>query len=91
MLVALALLPHAARAESPIAEVICAPRAEMVDRLRRTFGANIAATGLRDMETVMEVWTSTAGRWTLVQSYADGRMCILAMGEAWEMPLAAEG
>ena len=40
--------------------------------------------GLRDTEAVLEVWTRDSGDWTLVQSYANGTACILAMGEAWE-------
>jgi hypothetical protein len=70
-----------AAAESPIAEVICAPRSEVVARLQ---GAAVTGTGLRDTEAVIEVWTKASGDWTLVQSYANGTACILAMGEAWE-------
>jgi hypothetical protein len=72
-----------AAAESPIAEVICAPRAELLARMR---GAEIVGAGLRDTEAVVEVWTEASGDWTLVQSYANGTACILAMGEAWEAP-----
>ena len=68
-------------AQSPIAEVICIPRAELVQRMK---GAEVSGSGLRDTETVLEVWTKASGDWTLVQSYADGTACILAMGEAWE-------
>lgn len=68
-------------AQSPIAEVICVPRSELVQRLS---GSKVTGSGLRDAETVMEVWTRASGDWTLVQSYADGTACILAMGEAWE-------
>ncbi len=74
-------------AESPIADVICAPRAEMVQKLTQTYGSNMSATGIRDIEAVMEVWTTPSGRWTLVQTYTDGQSCIVAMGEAWDMPL----
>lgn len=70
-----------AAAESPIAEVICVPRDELVQRMR---GASVAGTGLRDAEAVLEVWTRSSGDWTLVQSYANGTACILAMGQAWE-------
>ena len=71
-----------AAAQSPIAEVICVSRAELVVRLP---GAEMSGSGLRDTETVLEVWTSPSGDWTIVQSYADGTTCILAMGVAWEM------
>lgn len=75
------VLATPAVAESPIAEVICAPRAEILARLQ---GAEVAGSGLRDAEAVLEIWTRASGDWTLVQSYANGQACILAMGEAWE-------
>jgi hypothetical protein len=68
-------------AESPIAEVICLPRAELLARMQ---GAEIAGVGLRSEEAVVEVWARPSGDWTLVQSYPNGTACILAMGEAWE-------
>jgi hypothetical protein len=80
-LIPLVLLAGPVAAESPIAEVICIPRTELVQRMT---GAQVTGSGLRDSETVLEVWTKASGDWTLVQSYADGTACILAMGEAWE-------
>jgi hypothetical protein len=77
----LCLCTGPAAAESPIAEIICAPRSELLLRLR---GAELAGTGLRDADSVLEVWSRPSGAWTLVQSYANGTACILAMGEAWE-------
>lgn len=87
-LIVLSALP--ARAQSPIADVICAPRAEMVQRLTRAYGASLAASGVRDVEAVMEVWTAPSGNWTLVQTYTDGQSCILAMGADWDMPQARD-
>jgi hypothetical protein len=72
-------------AETPIAEVICLPRAELVARMH---GAEVAGLGLRDGEALLEVWTRASGDWTLVQSYPTGTACILAMGEAWEQVAA---
>lgn len=73
-----------AAASSPIAEVICAPREQMVARLKQQFGEQRQGAGLRDPETMMEVWSSPdRGTWTLVMAYADGRSCIVAMGEDW--------
>jgi hypothetical protein len=80
-LIPVLLLASPVAAESPIAEVICVPRAELAQRLA---GAKVAGSGLRDSEAVLEVWTKASGDWTLVQSYANGTACILAMGEAWE-------
>ncbi|MFN5999116.1 MAG: hypothetical protein ACK47C_07090 [Paracoccaceae bacterium] len=80
-LIPLLVLATPVSAQSPIAEVICVPRSELLQRLT---GAEVSGSGLRDTETVLEVWTKASGDWTLVQSYADGTACILAMGEAWE-------
>ena len=83
----LALVPAPALAVDPIAEVICADRAEMLRRLEVDYGATRQGTGLRGAEAVMEVWAvPSTGDWTLVQSYADGRACIVAIGENWEGP-----
>jgi hypothetical protein len=80
-LIALLVLASPAAADTAIAEMICAPRAEILARLK---GAEITGAGLRDTDAVLEVWTKASGDWTLVQSYANGTACILAMGEAWE-------
>lgn len=78
------ITPLPVAADSPIAEVLCAPRAEMVQRLTVQYGARLAGQGIRNVEMVMEIWADPQGEWTLVQSYADGTSCILAMGEAWD-------
>lgn len=75
-----------AAAWSPLGEVICAPRPALVERLERDYRARLQATGLRDGETLIEVWATERGGWTLVQSYAGGQACIVAMGEHWDMP-----
>lgn len=71
-------------ADGPIAEVICAPRDEMLLRLRQGFGAELRGMGMRSEEAVIEVWADDQGDWTLVQNWASGRSCILAMGVGWE-------
>lgn len=78
----LAGLATAGGAETPIAEVICAPPAGMVLRLTKAYGAELAGQGLRDAEAV--VWADAGGDWVPVQSCANGQACILAMGEGWE-------
>ena len=74
-------------AADPIASVICAHREDMVRRLEIEYGASRQGWGLRGHGMVMEVWSvPTTGEWTLVQTYADGRSCIVAFGESWEGP-----
>ena len=84
--IALLLLSIAppAQAAGPIAEVLCAPRAAMIERLRGQMHSAPAGMGMRDTETVVEIWSSSRGDWQLVQHYTDGTSCILAMGAGWE-------
>jgi hypothetical protein len=88
----LTVLAAPALAESPIAEVICAPRAEMVSRLTGGQRATMVGMGLRGPDAVMEIWQAADGDWTLVQSNANGQSCILAMGSDWaDLVPEAEG
>ena len=75
---------------TPIAEVICAPTAEMENRLVGPFGAVRTGLGVRNPEQVMELWTDGQGDWTLVVRYASGTSCIVAMGEEWTATAAAK-
>ncbi|WP_344846899.1 hypothetical protein [Celeribacter arenosi] len=81
-----------ALASGPIAEVFCADRGEIRRKLTVQFGAVQVGSGIRDREATLEIWSNpTTGDWTLVQTYADGKSCILAMGDAWEAAPATAG
>lgn len=71
-------------ASSPITPVICAAQDDMIQRLTVDYGAQKISTGLRGPEAIVEIWAAEQGDWTLVQTYADGTSCILAMGEHWQ-------
>lgn len=73
-----------AQALSPIAEVICAPSPQMTAKLTRQFGTSRTATGLRNPEEIVEIWTDDNGDWTMVIAYASGKSCIVAMGAHWQ-------
>ncbi|WP_370316147.1 hypothetical protein [Sagittula sp.] len=72
-------------AQSPIADIICAPTPQMEKRLASHRNITKAASGLRNPEEVLEVWTGAEGTWTMVIRYASGTSCIVAMGDAWQM------
>lgn len=75
------LLPGRALSDpGPIAEILCAPTAQMRQRLETEFGAERAWQGLRTPDQIMELWEDRRGVWTLVIAYANGRVCIVAMG-----------
>ncbi|MGR3513556.1 MAG: hypothetical protein ACU0GG_12410 [Paracoccaceae bacterium] len=68
-----------------MSDLTCDDSARLVDILTQVMGAEKRATGLRGPETIFEVWvTRRSGEWMIVQSYANGTSCIVAMGEHWQ-------
>ncbi|WP_309666203.1 hypothetical protein [Tabrizicola sp.] len=79
-------------AQTPIAEMICGAHDEIVTRLTKGQRATLVGMGVRGPDAVMEIWQAADGDWTLVQSYANGQSCILAMGSDWaDLGVPAEG
>ena len=72
-----------------ISDVTCDDRARLIKTLETVIGAKRQGMGLRDPETTLEVWVAArSGDWLIVQNYANGTSCIVAMGEYWESLLA---
>ncbi|MDG1068913.1 MAG: hypothetical protein P8P40_11160 [Sulfitobacter sp.] len=68
-----------------MSDVICDDSARMIKTLKEIRGAKRQGMGLRDPETMLEVWVTVRnGDWVIVQNYANGTSCIVAMGEHWE-------
>ncbi len=82
-LIIASLLPRVAFAQ--IRDIHCDDRARLEDRLSNILGAERQSRGLRGPDAILEVWLQpSSGEWTMVQSYANGTACIVAMGEHWE-------
>lgn len=57
----------------------------MLVRLEQTHRAARQGCGMRGPDALLEIWSIPAtGEWTLVQTYASGKSCIVAMGDNWE-------
>lgn len=68
-----------------MADVSCDDTVRMTHTLTKVLGAERRGMGLRDPETMLEVWvTRGSGGWMIVQTYANGTSCIVASGEHWE-------
>ena len=66
-------------------DISCDDRSRMMTTLTKVLGAERQGMGLRDPETMLEVWvTRRSGDWVIVQNYSNGTSCIVAMGEHWE-------
>ncbi|HEV8036604.1 hypothetical protein [Yoonia sp.] len=80
-------LPAVAQAQ--MSDVSCDDTARMTETLKQVIGAERKGMGWRDPDTILEVWvTARNGNWVVVQNYANGTSCIVAMGEHWEGALA---
>ena len=72
-------------AQARMSDVICDDSTRMIKTLKEMRGAKRQGMGLRDPDTMLEVWVTVRnGDWVIVQNYANGTSCIVAMGEHWE-------
>ncbi len=73
------------QATANLAEVICDDTTRLEEQLLMSVGAERQAQGLRAPDALIEIWiVPKNGDWTIVQNYANGTSCIVAMGEHWE-------
>ena len=88
--IALSLSAAPSFSNASLSDVTCDDRSRLEVTLKDVMGATRQGSGLRDPETLLEVWvTPTSGDWLIVQNYSNGTACIVAMGEHWEGSLAA--
>lgn len=74
-----------ALAGAEMSDVSCDDSTRMAQMLTNALGAERQGRGLRDPETLLEIWvTERNGDWIIVQNYTNGTSCIVAMGEHWE-------
>lgn len=73
-----------ASASSAPAQNQCAGRNDMVQQLDAQYGEKPAAVGQVDQQSVVEVFVSDQGTWTILVTGTDGGSCVLASGEGWD-------
>lgn len=62
----------------------CGKHEAITEQLTRKFSENRTSMGLASNGSVLEVYASKAGTWTILVTLPSGQTCILAAGEAWE-------
>ncbi len=88
LVTSLLVLPQLASAN--LSDVVCDDTARLENQLTNVVGAERRAQGVRDPDALIEIWiVPRNGDWTMVQNYANGTSCILAMGENWEQLVAS--
>jgi hypothetical protein len=82
-------LPQMAPAQV-LSDVFCDDTKRVEQSLTQRVGAQRQAQGVRSPDALIELWiVPSSGDWTMVQTYANGTSCIVAMGEYWQ-PLSEE-
>ena len=78
-----ATLPQGAQAQ--FSDLFCDDTSRLHEQLQTVGGASPQASGIRDPDAMIQIWiVPSNGDWTIVQNYANGTSCVLAMGEYWE-------
>jgi len=70
----------------------CGERTEITKSLGMKYREKLVASGLADAGSMIEIFASKKGTWTMIVTSPNGRSCYLASGENWEaMPRLALG
>lgn len=65
---------------------VCLPRSELVVHLAENYGEVLIAQGLDNRGRLIEVFATTSrDRWSLTETDAEGRACLVAAGEYWNL------
>ncbi len=67
-------------------DAFCGDHTEVTSRLGKTYGEARAGFGLLDDGRMVEIFTSRQGTWSLLISVPSGVTCLVASGEAWQIP-----
>lgn len=70
------------------AQVVCGGRHDIVMQLAQAFQERQDGYGVVSKATIVEIYVSPGGSWTMLVTDVTGRSCILAAGEGWENTLA---
>ena len=89
-LAGLILLPTLARAAPRAAPPQCAEHDAVATALSRQFSEQPHAIGLAQDATVMELYASPAGTWTLTVTLPTGMTCLVASGDNFETTAPAQ-
>lgn len=66
--------------------LFCGDHTEITSRLGKTYGESRAGLGLLDDGRMVEIFTSRRGTWSMLVTAPGGVTCLVASGEAWQIP-----
>jgi hypothetical protein len=62
----------------------CGKRDTVIIQLAEKYGESRQVAGLAQNGAMMEVFAAASGSWTITVTTADGQMCLVASGQAFE-------
>jgi hypothetical protein len=84
-----AAIVMAGRADAQ-AQAVCGSHDQIVAQLGQVYKEEQQSLGLAANGSVIEVFASDAGTWTILITDVNGRTCMAAAGEAWQTMASAE-
>ena len=85
MALAFAMIAAPAFAQQQPPQAACAERNDLLTQLKDKYQEDPAAFGMTGNGAVVELMTSDNGSWTLMISFPNGRSCLMATGDSWEL------
>jgi hypothetical protein len=79
LLIGWSLLPSAAQAQA-----VCGDRGELIKKLEKSYSETPQSMGLASNGSMIEIYASPNGSWTIVMTQPDGVTCLMAAGDNWE-------
>jgi hypothetical protein len=66
------------------AQMLCGQRAQIIDSIDKKYQERPNAFGISGEKTLVELFTSETGSWTMIMTRPGGVSCIMAVGQSWE-------
>lgn len=69
---------------APAQQAVCGKRADIVERLGKGFSEQPWAAGLASNGSLVEIFASKQGTWTIIFTRPGGPSCLVAVGDNWQ-------
>ena len=79
------ILCMACMVDTAAAQTMCGNRAEIVNRLTDGYEERQTSAGIARNGSLVEVFTSKEGSWTIIYTVPGGPTCIMAVGDSWQV------
>jgi hypothetical protein len=74
----------------PNSQQVCAPRAQLVEKLKAEFNEEPQAIGVTHSGGLFEILSSESGTWTVLATGPNGVACLVLSGDGWMSKLDKE-